>query len=169
MPWSRSCWRSNAPPRTNHIQQNRQSLGCLRTRKHCPPTDDFVRSLRQSSLPANQDACAAFPCTGPKSPGGGCAAVLAQRSVPRVPWKGRAEYWMYFQALSGVLWGRSPSQNQCFLIWRQLGPAVFLRRRSSGRSRRRPYLSIRRSSRLWPAFIAPSRKRWPPAMESRIH
>ena len=99
--------------------QNGSEISCLRTRKHCPPTDDFVRSLRQSSLPASKDACAAFPCAGPKSPGGGCTAVLAQRSVPRVPWKGRAEYWMYFQALYGVLWGRSPSQNQCFLIRRQ--------------------------------------------------
>ena len=95
------------------------SLGCLRIRNHCPPTDDFVQLLCQSSLPASKDACAAFPCTSPKSPGGGCVAVLARRFVPRVPWKGRVEYWMYFQALSRVLWGKSLSQNQCFLIWRQ--------------------------------------------------
>ena len=94
-------------------------IGCLRIRNHCPPTDDFVQLLRQSSLPASKDACAAFPCTSPKSPGGGCAAALARRFVPRVPWKGRVEYWMYFQALYRVLWGKSLSRNQCFLIWRQ--------------------------------------------------
>ena len=121
------------------------SLGCLRLRNHCPPTDDFVQLLCQSSLPASKDACAAFPCTSPKSPGGGCAAVLARRFVPRVPWKGRVEYWMYFQALYRVLWGKSLSQNQCFLIWRQpngwrTAPAVFYtysscsRRLSSGES-----------------------------------
>ena len=160
MPWSRSCWRSNAPPRTNHIQQNRQSLGCLRTRKHCPPTDDFVRSLRQSSLPASKDACTAFPCAGPKSPGGGCTAVLAQRSVPRVPWKGRAEYWMYFQALYGVLWGRSPSQNQCFLIRRQLlALPVFCVIRSGAFCAGRPGPPCRYSSGWRPA-PAPALCRW---------
>lgn len=102
-------------------------LGCLRIRNHCPPTDDFVQLLCQSSLPASKDACAAFPCTSPKSPGGGCVAVLARRFVPRVPWKGRVEYWMYFQALYRVLWGKSLSQNQCFLIWRQpSGCGLFL-------------------------------------------
>ena len=95
------------------------SFGCLRIRNHCPPTDDFAQLLCQSSLPASKDACAAFPFTSPKSPGGGCVAVLAQRFVPRVPWKGCVEYWMYFQALYRVLWGKSLSQNQCFLIWRQ--------------------------------------------------
>ncbi len=94
-------------------------VGCLRIRNHCPPTDDFVQLLCQSSLPASKDACAAFPCTSPKSPGGGCVAVPARRFVPRVPWKGCVEYWMYFQALYRVLWGKSLSQNQCFLIWRQ--------------------------------------------------
>ncbi len=114
------CWTLPIPqkPTADH-PKTAAPLGCLRIRNHCPPTDDFVQLLCQSSLPASKDACAAFPCTSPKSPGGGCVAVLARRFLPRVPWKGRVEYWMYFQALYRVLWGKSLSQNQCFLIWRQ--------------------------------------------------
>ena len=83
-----------------------------------PPTDDFVNRLK-SSLPADKWPALLF-------------LALAQIAGRRVrnssgpgdlcrerPGRGAWNTDVFFQALYRVLWGKSLSQNQCFLIWRQ--------------------------------------------------
>ena len=147
-----------------------QPFGCLRIRNHCPPTDDFVQLLCQSSLPASKDACAAFPCTSPKSPGGGCVAVLARRFVPRVPWKGCVEYWMYFQALYRVLWANLSARTNVFLFGGSLQLSAFCIRKPLDRREIQKKVSAGRTA---PSCAAAhhrnTRKRSAPDWNRRTH